>query len=135
VKISKQMVRGVGIALILSLTGGCWLILQTVAWTKMMVDYSRSASLKTAVVQTFDGKHPCEMCKKIQEAKRPAKQELQQPDVRRETYFFEASPVAVIELPWAWLSREDDLMPPFRNEPPPTPPPRGPVCPLHFYAG
>jgi len=35
--------------------GGPWAVLQTVAWTKMMVDYSRGASLTEAVTKTFDG--------------------------------------------------------------------------------
>ncbi|NBU69391.1 MAG: hypothetical protein EBS49_07260 [Verrucomicrobia bacterium] len=45
--------------------GGPWAVLQTVAWTKMMVDYSRGASLTEAVTKTFDGEHPCGLCKKI----------------------------------------------------------------------
>lgn len=45
--------------------GGPWAVLQTVAWTKMMVDYSRGASVAEAVAKTFDGEHPCSLCKKI----------------------------------------------------------------------
>ena len=45
--------------------GGPWAVLQTVAWTKMMVDYSRGASVTEAVAKTFDGEHPCNLCKKI----------------------------------------------------------------------
>ncbi|MFZ9875188.1 MAG: hypothetical protein ACO3E8_07455 [Candidatus Methylacidiphilales bacterium] len=45
--------------------GGPWAVLQTVAWTKMMVDYSRGASVAEAVAKTFDGDHPCNLCKKI----------------------------------------------------------------------
>jgi len=45
--------------------GGPWAVLQAVAWTKMMVDYSRGASVTEAVAKTFDGEHPCNLCKKI----------------------------------------------------------------------
>ena len=31
----------------------------------MMVDYSRGASVTEAVAKTFDGEHPCNLCKKI----------------------------------------------------------------------
>ncbi len=45
--------------------GGPWAVLQTVAWTKMMVDYSQGASVAEAVAKTFDGDHPCNLCTKI----------------------------------------------------------------------
>lgn len=50
--------------LVLSL-GLHWALLQTVAWTGMLVSYSRDASLVDAVSKTFDGKHPCRLCKAI----------------------------------------------------------------------
>jgi hypothetical protein len=31
----------------------------------MVVTYSQDASLKEALVKTFDGKHPCSLCKEI----------------------------------------------------------------------
>jgi len=40
-------------------------ILQVGAWAGMLVDYSRSNSFAVAVEMTFDGDHPCEMCKVI----------------------------------------------------------------------
>ena len=53
--------------------GGHWLVLQSVAWTRMVIAYSRDASLAEAVGKTFDGKHPCSMCLKIQEGRRQEK--------------------------------------------------------------
>ena len=49
--------------------GGHWVILQTVAWTKMVMDYSRQTSVQQALRETFDGEHPCDMCKKISRAR------------------------------------------------------------------
>lgn len=61
--------------LLLVLTLGLhWALLQTVAWTGMLVSYSRASSLTEAVRKTFDGKHPCCMCKAI-ESGRKAEQE------------------------------------------------------------
>jgi hypothetical protein len=38
-------------------------ILQSVAWTGMVITYSQhSSSLKEALQKTFDGKHPCGIC-------------------------------------------------------------------------
>ncbi len=40
-------------------------VLQLVAWSQMIKDYSAEKGFVAGVVQTFDGKHPCQMCKKI----------------------------------------------------------------------
>jgi hypothetical protein len=49
--------------------GGHWAMLQGVAWTTMVHDFSKTGSLTEAVGKTFDGKHPCTMCKKITSAR------------------------------------------------------------------
>ena len=46
-----------------------WTLLQTVAWTRMLLDYSRSAPLRTAVAMTFDGRHPCALCRAIKQGR------------------------------------------------------------------
>ena len=46
-------------------TGLHWAALQSVAWTTMLVDNLRTQSLTEAVQHTFDGKHPCCLCKAI----------------------------------------------------------------------
>jgi hypothetical protein len=49
-------------ALILSV-GGHWALLQVTAWASMLVSFTQQTSLVDAVSQTFDGEHPCELCK------------------------------------------------------------------------
>lgn len=49
--------------------GGHWAMLQGVAWATMVKDFSKNGSLTEAVGKTFDGKHPCPMCKKIASAR------------------------------------------------------------------
>lgn len=39
------------------------LLVQEVAWVKMLVSYSQERGLKRGIIETFDGKHPCGMCK------------------------------------------------------------------------
>ena len=57
-------------ALALFLTaGGHWATLQGVAWATMVHDFSRTGSLTEAVEKTFDGQHPCPLCKKIASAR------------------------------------------------------------------
>jgi hypothetical protein len=57
-----------GLALFL-VAGGHLALLQTVAWTTMVHDFSRTGSLTEAVSKTFDGEHLCPMCKKIAAAR------------------------------------------------------------------
>ena len=47
-----------------------WALLQTVAWTTMLAGNLQSGSLHDAVTKTFDGQHPCCLCKAIAAAKK-----------------------------------------------------------------
>lgn len=52
------------------LAGGHWGTLQAVAWAGMLVTYTQEdGSLLSGVKKTFDGEHPCTMCKSIKTAK------------------------------------------------------------------
>ena len=61
------------LALMVSI-GAHWALLQTVAWTGMIISYSQDATLAEAISMTFDGEHPCKMCKVVKEG-RKAEQE------------------------------------------------------------
>ena len=50
-----------------------WSFFQVVAWTGMVISYSQNASLTEAVSKTFDGQHPCKLCKQIAKSKRSEK--------------------------------------------------------------
>jgi len=52
--------------MLLMLIGGHWGMLQVVAWTGMLIDYSRDATFAEAWCKTFDGEHPCAICKKVE---------------------------------------------------------------------
>ncbi len=109
---------------ILNLTGGHWLLLQTVAWSKMVVDYSKKSSLSQAVAQTFDGEHPCTMCKKIDQGReKEKKQELQQiqlkKDLLNEPRLIVLSPPRLF-----WFSTPPAPLLVIRGESPVPPPPR-----------
>lgn len=69
---SKQALRAgqyllIG-ALIVSM-GGHLALLQTIAWGNMLVDFSSRSSLSEAVEKTFDGEHPCALCKVVRKSK------------------------------------------------------------------
>lgn len=52
-----------------TIAGGHWVVLQAVAWTGMVVVYSKDSSLGTALTKTFGGKAPCKMCRAIEGGK------------------------------------------------------------------
>jgi hypothetical protein len=106
-------------------TGLHWAVLQSVAWTTMLANNLRTQSLTEAVTRTFDGKHPCCLCKTIAAAQKSGKKTefaLQIPKIE-----FPPSPENLV---LAAPSRFQLL--PLTNRSaesltvrPPTPPPRG----------
>ncbi|MEO7678254.1 MAG: hypothetical protein ABIV39_15965 [Verrucomicrobiota bacterium] len=50
--------------------GGQWAVLQVVAWTGMTLSYSKQESFSAALSKTFDGKHPCKLCKMVRAGKK-----------------------------------------------------------------
>jgi hypothetical protein len=104
--------------------GGHWLALQSLAWARMIRDYSRHESLVSAISKTFDGKHPCKLCLAIQQGKHSEKKSEQQEPTHKIDGFL---PVNQFALRGA--AEYPPVVPPRRafsewSEPPPTPPPR-----------
>jgi hypothetical protein len=57
-----------------------WIALQSLAWTTMLIDYSKRAPLCQAIAQTFDGAHPCSLCHVVNKGKNSErKSDLQSP--------------------------------------------------------
>jgi hypothetical protein len=116
------------LVLVLSL-GLHWAFLQSVAWVGMIVSYSHDASLAEAVSKTFDGKHPCCLCKMIQKGRADEKQQEQKQKIK---------PGSKLDVALVWRnpafefadhrapipSRPIDA--PSRREAPPKPRPRCP---------
>ncbi|MEM9237049.1 MAG: hypothetical protein AAGB14_09730 [Verrucomicrobiota bacterium] len=53
----------------LHLCGGHFGVLQLVAWGQMLVEYTGEKGLIRGTIETFDGEHPCDLCRSITEAK------------------------------------------------------------------
>lgn len=110
--------------LVLSL-GLHWTLLQTVAWTTMLANNLRTHSVAEAMSDTFDGKHPCCLCKTIAAGKKSEKKSeavsptLKQefPPVAKKTYLIPPAQFEV--LPMADVFAESLF------QKPPVPPPRG----------
>ena len=52
------------VALMLSI-GGQWALVQSAAWTGMFIKYVKHDSVAEALSKTFDGQHPCRLCKAV----------------------------------------------------------------------
>jgi hypothetical protein len=60
-----------------------WIALQSVAWTSMIVDYSKRAPLCRAIAQTFDGVHPCSLCQVVSKGNNSEKKQDLQSSARK----------------------------------------------------
>jgi hypothetical protein len=113
------------LVLVLSL-GLHWALLQTLAWTGMIITYSRDASLREAISMTFDGEHPCSLCKVIKQGRSEEKQPEQQ-QVRPGS---KLDCALIWQTPFFCFDVERELISPFdstfstRAEAPPKPRPK-----------
>jgi hypothetical protein len=73
---------------VLAATGTHWLALQSVAWTTMLAENLQSTNWEQAVEQTFDGKHPCCLCKQIAAAKKSEKKSDVQVEIKKLDYSY-----------------------------------------------
>jgi len=105
--------------------GGQWTLLQSVAWVGMAVRYAQDGPLSEALQKTFDGRHPCSLCKVVQEGK---KSEQKQTLLKVETKidFWLARSPSLLNAPASplVLIPSEPGSAPGRTEPPATPPPR-----------
>jgi hypothetical protein len=58
--------RLTAIVLVLLMQGPA-MLLQEVAWVGMLVTYTQERGLKRGVIETFDGRHPCNLCNKAEQ--------------------------------------------------------------------
>lgn len=103
--------------------GGHWVVLQSVGWVKMFVEYAQEDSLRVALVKTFDGEHPCSICHTVSDGRK--KEEKQEATIMVPK--IDAVLMTAVQLPKAVES--DCSYPSWqptgtaRNLAPPTPPP------------
>jgi len=76
------------IVAVLAATGTHWLALQSVAWTTMLAGNLQTASWHRAVQRTFDGKHPCCLCREIAKDQQSEKKSDVQADLKRLDYSY-----------------------------------------------
>ncbi len=115
----------------LYLSGAHRVALQTTAWTGMVIARSISGPLSEAVQSTFDGEHPCQVCKVISSGKQTEERSRQAFELLKKAgalKFVDVRPLTVglprpsLESVW-WPALVDCSG--RGADAPPTPPPLG----------
>jgi hypothetical protein len=100
------------------------MVLQSIAWTTMMVEYAKHQSLRAAIVQTFDGGHPCSVCHMVSKGKNSEKKsDLQSPSPKIDM-ICSARPFQLLRpfVPFNYATRNFSSSESTHS--PPVPPPR-----------
>jgi len=109
---------------LLGATGTHWAVLQSVAWTTMIVENARHEPLGAAVARTLSGEKPCDLCKRIAAGKQ-SENRAEFPALKVKLEFVHSPAPLALFAPLL-----DDEAKPFRHtgahrtEAPPVPPPR-----------
>ena len=105
-------------------------VVQMVGWVSMTVKYSKSTSLTDALVMTFDGNHPCELCKFVEKELGSSQDDDprvqgKKSDVKLPPFTWQANRVRCISksCPWIAIVTPDAHIRTMRARPP-LPPPR-----------
>ena len=75
---SSRLARLVVFFAAVQILGGHWLALQSVAWIGMIANYARGEALVVALEKTFDGAHPCGLCKVVKSGREQEQKEQDQ---------------------------------------------------------
>ncbi|MEZ5384784.1 MAG: hypothetical protein R3F13_04640 [Prosthecobacter sp.] len=117
----------VGIVLLVCLSLGLHRgVVQSVAWTQMLVRYASENSLLDAVKMTFDGMHPCPLCEAVEDDRETERRQSSESPQQDKKMFAVLVALPVLEAPPAtsgFFPAVSLLAVPAPGEPE-TPPPR-----------
>ena len=120
----RSIGRAVTIFALCCAIGLHWLTLQSIAWTAMIVDYSKRGSLCEAIARTFDGAHPCSLCHIVDKGKTTEKKSDLQLLTPRIDMICTKRAITLVR-PFAYVDYTAGDFSVFQiGESPPVPPPR-----------
>ena len=120
----KRLSKLAVVVSLVCVVGGHWALLQSVAWIGMAVKFSQKEPVAVALKKTFDGEHPCPLCKVVAEGKKSEqKREVQKPITKLEfVSSLKFSLPTPLEQPLDLMAFRDTTA--SRSQAPPSPPPR-----------
>jgi len=109
--------------------GAQWMLVQGVAWFGMALSYSvREGSVLKGLSQTFDGQHPCHLCKAVEKGSQDDQDPVTPGKTEDSKGKLEMCLSAFLRVPAPLMERRsfasEDWSAPARGEAPPLPPPR-----------
>jgi hypothetical protein len=101
-----------------------WLTLQSIAWTTMLIDYSKRGTLCEAIKLTFDGAHPCSLCHIVNAGKSSEKKSDLQSQTQKIDMICASRAISLLQcfVPVEYAARDFSFERLRRS--PPAPPPR-----------
>lgn len=125
----KGILRVLLIASLMVSIGAQWVVLQSAAWVGMVVTYSVNAgSVKQGLSDTFDGQHPCALCKVVEKGQQSEKKGPLAPTakLKLQLLLFCEPAVVFFSPPTEYqFSVSDNETGARLSSTPPVPPPRG----------
>lgn len=109
---------------LLGALGAPWIALQSVAWGTMLANFARTSDWSEAIQKTFDGQHPCALCKSIERGKKSEKKANVTVVVTKINLFHQAQAKLVFREGAGEELRAGNFASARRFEQPPLPPPR-----------
>jgi hypothetical protein len=110
--------------MLLGVMGGPWPAMQIVAWTTMLATNLRAHTLSQAVTRTFDGRHPCSLCKAIAAGTKSESKSEPAPPVIRQEFVPMSQSIAIVVSHRATFRIAFAKIVQSLTDQPPTPPPR-----------
>jgi len=66
----RKIGRALVILALFNSLGLHWCALQSIAWTGMVIEFSKEAPLAEALAKALDGQHPCSLCHAVQKGQK-----------------------------------------------------------------
>ena len=123
-KVFRWLGRAVTIFALCCAIGLHWLTLQSIAWTSMIIDYSKQDSICHAIAKTLDGAHPCSLCHVVNAGKNSEKKSDLQSPTRKIDMICGLRTTSLLHpfVPFEYAARDFSFEELRRS--PPAPPPR-----------
>ncbi len=100
-----------------------WIVLQSVAWAGMFVDYSADYSLVEAIDKTFDAHNKCGLCRFVEEGTQSDAESERLSKTVKLDVINASSIVGAFATPTLEVALEQSFGAPTRTTGPPSPPP------------
>jgi hypothetical protein len=116
--------RVLAVVALLNFAGAHWVVLQSIAWGGMLAKQARHSRLAEAVQKTFDGAHPCNLCKGISLAQEKEKKPPVPVEFSKLPFLQTSGGIAVAVSHFSVALIETTAPIPLRSLRPDYPPPR-----------